>query len=155
MAKNASKSSKRIKQMCFPPFWGDVGIKKWSPFFSLSNRSAKTKTKKRRPLFNANIPPKWIVRHPPHRHLPHQTSTTPWVKKDIHHIRHPPHQTSTAQTSTTQTSTTPDIHHTLAKKGIHHTRHPPHRPKSRTSTTQDISHTWHPPHQTSTTPWVN
>ena len=33
----------------------------------------------------------WIVRHPPHRHPPHQTSTTPKPKKDIHHTRHPPH----------------------------------------------------------------
>ena len=61
-----------------------------------------------------------------------QTSTTP----DIHHtmgkIGHPPHQTST----------TPDIHHTVCKIG-----HPPHQ----TSTTPDIHHTRHPPHQTSTT----
>ena len=56
-----------------------------------------------------------IVRHPPHRHPPHQTSTTP------------------------------DIHHTVCK-----IRHPPHQ----TSTTPDIHHTRHPPHQTSTTPWV-
>ena len=35
-------------------------------------------------------------------------------------------------TSTTQTSTTPDIHHTIGK--------------NRTSTTPDIHHTGHPPH---------
>merc|ERR1711947_18265 len=56
-----------------------------------------------------------------------QTSTTP----DIHHtmgkIGHPPHQTTT----------TPDIHHTMSKIG-----HPPHQ----TSTTSDIHHTRHPPH---------
>ena len=33
LANNSPKSGKRIKQMPFPPFWGDVGVKKWSPFF--------------------------------------------------------------------------------------------------------------------------
>ena len=69
--------------MCSTPFWGDVGIKKWSWFFCSGTRSAiffhvKTGTfaesarfhlekngtsgagtKKPRPLFDANIPPKW------------------------------------------------------------------------------------------------
>ena len=38
--------SKRIKQTCSPPFWGDVGIKKWSPFFcvlALENRHFRQK----------------------------------------------------------------------------------------------------------------
>ena len=67
------------------PFWGDVGIKKWSRFFCLGTRSAifwhlkmgtfaksarfqvtknstsGAETKKRRPLFHANIPPKWYT----------------------------------------------------------------------------------------------
>ena len=83
MAKNPPKSAKCIKQTCSLPFWGDVGIEKWSPFFCSGTRSAifwhlKTgtfgksarfqtaknstsgaETKKQRPLFNANIPPKW------------------------------------------------------------------------------------------------
>ena len=29
----ASKSGKCIKQTHTPPFWGDVGVKKWSQFF--------------------------------------------------------------------------------------------------------------------------
>ena len=29
-----SKSGKHITQMSVPPFWGDVGVKKWSPFFN-------------------------------------------------------------------------------------------------------------------------
>ena len=29
----ASKSGKCIKQTPTPPFWGDVGVKKWSQFF--------------------------------------------------------------------------------------------------------------------------
>ena len=33
MAEIPSKSGKRIKQMSIPPFWGDVGVKKWSPFW--------------------------------------------------------------------------------------------------------------------------
>ena len=73
--------------MCSLPFWGDVGIKKWSPFFCYGIRSAvfwhvKTgtfsksarfhapkngtsdaETKKRRPLFHANIPPKRWTRY--------------------------------------------------------------------------------------------
>ena len=28
----SSKSGKHMKQMSNPPFWGDVGVKKWSPF---------------------------------------------------------------------------------------------------------------------------
>ena len=31
--KNPSKSAKQIKYMCSLPFWGVVGVKKWSPFF--------------------------------------------------------------------------------------------------------------------------
>ena len=27
------KSDKGIKQMSIPPYWGDVGVKKWSPFY--------------------------------------------------------------------------------------------------------------------------
>ena len=73
--------------MSTPPFWGDVGMKKWSPFLVLGTRSTifwhlKTGTfaksaqfgvqkngtlgarnKKRRPLFHVNIPPKWWKRH--------------------------------------------------------------------------------------------
>ena len=45
-------------------------------------------------------------------HPPHQTSTTPCVKKNTHHIRHPPHQIPTKW----------DIHHTMCKKG-----NPPHQ----------------------------
>ena len=78
-----------------------------------------------------------IVRHQPHRHPPHQTSTTP----DIHLIGHPPNQTSI----------TPDIHHTVCKQGY---------PPNKTMTTPDIHHTMckigHPPfgmqNRTSTTP---
>ena len=29
----SSKSGKHMKQMLNPPFWGGVGVKKWSPFF--------------------------------------------------------------------------------------------------------------------------
>ena len=82
LALNPPKSAKRIKQTCSTPFWGDVGIKKWSPFFYFDTRSAiichletdtfaksdrfqmpkygtsGAKTKKRRSLFNANIPTK-------------------------------------------------------------------------------------------------
>ena len=74
-----------MKQTCNPPFLGHVGIKKWCPFFCFGNRSAifwhlKTgtfaksarfqvpkngtsgaETKKRRPLFVANYPPKWCT----------------------------------------------------------------------------------------------
>ena len=83
LAQNPPKSDKCIKQTCCTSFWGDVGIKKWSRFFCLGTRSAifwhlkmgtfaksarfqvtknstsGAETKKRRPLFNANIPPKW------------------------------------------------------------------------------------------------
>ena len=72
-----------MKQTCYPPFWGDVGIKKWSPFLDsgaqspifwhlktgtfgesarfqvLKNGSSDAETKKRRPFVNANYPPKW------------------------------------------------------------------------------------------------
>ena len=82
LAQNPPKSAKRTKQTCSTPFWGDVGIEKWSRFFCFGARSAifwhlKTgnfsksarfqvpkngtsgaETKKKRPLFNANIPPK-------------------------------------------------------------------------------------------------
>ena len=71
--------------MCSTPFWGDVGIKKWSRFFCFGTRSAifwhvktgtfaksarfhvpkngtsEAKTKKWRPLFVANYPPKWCT----------------------------------------------------------------------------------------------
>ena len=40
LAQNPPKSDKRIKQMSIPPFWGDVGIKKWPPFFCFGIRSA-------------------------------------------------------------------------------------------------------------------
>ena len=40
LAQNPPKSDKRIKQTCNPPFWGDVGIKKWSRFFCFGIRSA-------------------------------------------------------------------------------------------------------------------
>ena len=74
-----------MKQTCYPPFWGVVGDKKWSPFFCYSIRntifwhlkagtfaeSARFQvpkngisdhvTKKRRPLFVANYPPKWWI----------------------------------------------------------------------------------------------
>ena len=83
LAQNPPKSDKRIKQTCWSPFWGDVAIEKWSPFFCSGTRSAifsrlktgtftesarfqvlkngtlNAGTKKRRPLFNGNIPPKW------------------------------------------------------------------------------------------------
>ena len=83
LAQNSPKSAKRIKQKYSAPFWGDFGIKKWSRFFWVGTQSAiflhlKTgtfaksarfqvtkngtsgaETKKPRPLFNANIPPKW------------------------------------------------------------------------------------------------
>ena len=29
-----------MKQTCYPPCWGDVGIKKWSLLFCFGNRSA-------------------------------------------------------------------------------------------------------------------
>ena len=74
-----------MKQKCYSPFWGVVGIKKWSPFLDSGAQSPifwhlKTgtfaesarfqvpkngisdhETEKRRPLFNANIPPKWWI----------------------------------------------------------------------------------------------
>ena len=82
----ASKSGKCIKQTPTPPFWGDVGVKKWSQFFYSGTWSpifghpkmgtfAKSahfqvpengfwsaRIKKLRPLFHANIPPKWWSR---------------------------------------------------------------------------------------------
>ena len=39
LANNSSKSGKRIKQMSIPPFWGDVGVKKWSPFLDSAAQS--------------------------------------------------------------------------------------------------------------------
>ena len=78
-----TQSAKRLKQTCSTLFLGDVGVKKWSLFFCLgagsaifchlkmgtfgkSNRFQVPKngiwgaqTKKPRPLFNVNIPPKW------------------------------------------------------------------------------------------------
>ena len=39
LANNSPKSGKRIKQMSIPPFWGDVGVKKWSPFLDSGARS--------------------------------------------------------------------------------------------------------------------
>ena len=56
----ASKSGKCIKQTPTPPFWGDVGVKKWSQFFDSGTP---------KPIFGhlkmgtfANIPPKWWSR---------------------------------------------------------------------------------------------
>ena len=83
LAQNPPKSDKRIKQTCSTPFWGNVGVKKWSRFFRLGagsaifchlkpgtfgksarfqvpkNGTSGADSKKPRPLFNANIPPKW------------------------------------------------------------------------------------------------
>ena len=72
------------------------------------------------------------------RQPPHQTSTTPCVKKDTHHTRltspyvkkgHPPHHTST----TPCVKRHPDIHHkrpplhlTSTTPDIHHIRYLPH-----------------------------
>ena len=39
LAFNQLKSDKRTEQMSTPPFWGDVGIKKWSPFLFSGTRS--------------------------------------------------------------------------------------------------------------------
>ena len=39
LAYHSSKSGKRIKQKSIPPFWGDVGVKKWSLFLDLGARS--------------------------------------------------------------------------------------------------------------------
>ena len=81
--KNSSKIGKRTKQMSFPSFWGDIDVKKLSPFFDLAEQSStfghlniigsfddldqkcqySGAQKKRRPLFHANIPPKWWNRH--------------------------------------------------------------------------------------------
>ena len=82
----ASKSGKWIKQTPTPPFWGDVGVKKWSRFFDSGTRkpifghlkmgtfaksahfqvpengTSSARIKKLRPLFHANIPPKWWSR---------------------------------------------------------------------------------------------
>ena len=35
----SSKSGKHMKQVSNPSFWGDVGVKKWSPFFYSAARS--------------------------------------------------------------------------------------------------------------------
>ena len=35
----SSKSGKHMKQMLNPPFWGGVGVKKWSPFLDSAARS--------------------------------------------------------------------------------------------------------------------
>ena len=35
----SSKSGEHMKQMVNPPFWGGVGVKKWSPFFDSAARS--------------------------------------------------------------------------------------------------------------------
>ena len=35
----SSKSGKHMKQMLNPPFWGDVGVKKWSPFLDSGTQS--------------------------------------------------------------------------------------------------------------------
>ena len=67
--------------MSFPPFWGDVDMKKWSPFFVLGTQitiflyptlytfgksacfqvpksgTLGARNKKRRPLSHVNIPP--------------------------------------------------------------------------------------------------
>ena len=72
--------------MSIPPFWGDVGVKKWSPFLFSATRStifwypklgtfgksahfqvpengtSSARIQKLRPLFHANIPPKWWSR---------------------------------------------------------------------------------------------
>ena len=39
LANNSPNIGKRIKQMSIPPFWGDVGVKKWSPFLDSGARS--------------------------------------------------------------------------------------------------------------------
>ena len=78
----SSKSGKHMKQMLNPPFWGDVGVKKWSPILDSGARSpifghlemgkvptfrcpkmGLARIQKRRTLFHANIPPKWWMRH--------------------------------------------------------------------------------------------
>ena len=82
MASNPSKSGERTKQSCNPPCSGDVGINKWSCFFASApkvpffgtckkgtfaksarfhvakNGASGAETKKPRPLFVANYPPK-------------------------------------------------------------------------------------------------
>ena len=82
----ASKSGKCIKQTPTHPFWGDVGVKKWSQFFDSGtpkpifghlkmgtfgksthfqvpeNGFSSARIEKPRPLFHANIPPKWWSR---------------------------------------------------------------------------------------------
>ena len=35
----SSKSGKHMKQLPSPPFWGDVAMKKWSPFLDSGARS--------------------------------------------------------------------------------------------------------------------
>ena len=85
-ANYTSKNGKWIKQTPTPPFWGDVGVKKWSQFFYSGtpkpifghlkmgtfgksahfrvpeNGTSSARIKKLRPLFHANIPPKWWSR---------------------------------------------------------------------------------------------
>ena len=79
----ASKSGKCIKQTPTPPFWGDVGVKKWSRFFYSGTRKpifghlkmgtfAKSAhfqvtengflSARIQKNFSANIPPKWWSR---------------------------------------------------------------------------------------------
>ena len=82
----AFKSGKLIKQTPTPPFWGDVGVKKWSRFFDSGTRkpifghlkmgtfaksahfqvpkngTSSARIQNLRPLFHANIPPKWWSR---------------------------------------------------------------------------------------------
>ena len=71
-AYNPSKSGERTKQISNPPFWGDVSIKKWSPFVCYGTPKVPflkcpkralwvPKQNKWRPLFNANILPKWWI----------------------------------------------------------------------------------------------
>ena len=68
LALNPPKSAKRIKQTGSLPFWGVVGIKKWSPFLCLGTRSAifwhlKTRTfaKKTETTFQCQHPPKQVT----------------------------------------------------------------------------------------------
>ena len=44
--------------------------------------------------------PAMIVQHPPHRHPPHQTSTTPNIHHTVCELKHPTHQTSTTPDQT-------------------------------------------------------
>ena len=100
-----TKSGKGTKRTCIPPFWGIVSVKKWSPFFCFGIRSpifehlktgtfaksarfqvpksgtSDAETKKWRPLFNANIPPKWW-----NRHLFYAFITFGWVLSQFLHF---------------------------------------------------------------------